>query len=77
MRQIFTTWSWDERALVAGPLALWIAAYLVWVLILMARKRRLRGPAAAARDLGPAWKITFIAVVAWLIASAIWLTTLR
>jgi hypothetical protein len=77
MRRIFSDWSWDERALVAGPLALWIAAFLLWSIVLMVRGGRMRGPMAAARQLGMGWKVSFVAVAAWLVGWALWLTVAR
>lgn len=74
MRQIFREWNWDERTLAVGPLALWIAAFLVWSLVLMVRRRRWRSPAGAARELGVGWKASFVVVVAWLVGCSVWLT---
>ena len=74
MRRIFQEWGWDERALASGPLALWIAAFLVWSIVRMVRGGRMRSPLAAARNLGAGWRISFFAAVVWLVGCAVWLT---
>ena len=74
LRRIFSEWYLDERAWVAGPLALWMLAYLVVALVTMIARRRVMSPRAFGRQLGPIWKLTFVAAVLWLVGWSVWLT---
>lgn len=73
MRRLFSGWYRGEHAWIVAPLALWLAAYLVWVVVLMIRRRRMIGMFAAARQLGWPWKVSFAAAVVWLVGWAVWL----
>jgi hypothetical protein len=74
LRRIFSGWYLDERAWVAGTLALWILTYLVVALVTMIARRRAMSPRVFGRQLGPVWKLTFVAAVLWLVGWSVWLT---
>lgn len=74
LRRLFSGWHLDERAFVVAPLALWLLAFLFRAAYLMAIRRRVMSRGHVVRELGPAWKVTFVLAVAWLIGCAIWLT---
>ncbi len=74
LRRILSGWYLDERAWVVAPLALWMLAYLVGALVTMIARRRAMSPRAFGRQLGPVWKLTFVAAVLWLVGWSVWLT---
>lgn len=74
MQRIFSGWHLGERAWVVAPLAIWIAAYLLFALGTMIVRRRPVSVRGFVRELGTVWKVTFAAAVIWLVGWSIWLT---
>lgn len=58
---------------VVAPFAVWLAAALVHGVYRMARQKRIVSPHQIYRNLGPAWKWSFLAAIAWLLGSAAFL----
>lgn len=74
MQRIFSGWHLGERAWVAAPLAIWIAAYLLFALGTMVVRRRPVSIHGFVRELGLWWKVSFAAAAVWLAGWSVWLT---
>ena len=73
MRRIFSDWMERGDWWVVAPLAIWLLAVLVHGIYRMARQERIGSPYQIYRGLGPCWKWSFFAAVAWLLVSVAFL----